>query len=210
MDLTIKSLSPELAADYLDFFDHRAFSDGSPYYPCYCCAFQMTKRQIQEEFFDRAKTNGGGAEAFRLAMRDYAGRMIAAGRLRGYLAFDGGQAVGWCNANDRANYVRTGEFDLEDVPEDEAPPVPDGERVRSIVCFAVAPDYRGRGIASALLHRVCEDAAKDGCAAVEGYPAVREEQSVLAFTGPVGMYEKAGFTCAGRRDGTLVMRKNLP
>ena len=35
MALTIKPLSPELAADYLDFFDRRAFSDGSPYYPCY-------------------------------------------------------------------------------------------------------------------------------------------------------------------------------
>lgn len=210
MDLTIKPLSPELAADYLDFFDRRAFSDGSPYYPCYCCAFQMTKRQIQEEFFDRAGANGGGTEAFRLAMRHYAERMTGEGRLRGYLAFDGGLAVGWCNANDRENYVRTGEFDLEDVPENEAPPVPGGERVRAIVCFAVAPDYRGKGIASALLRRVCGDAAKDGCAAVEGYPAVREEQGVLNFTGPVRMYEKEGFVPIDRRGDTLVMRKNLP
>ncbi len=209
MALTIKPLSPELAADYLDFFERRAFSDGSPYYPCYCCAFQMTMGQIQAEFFDRARTGGGGTEAFRLAMRDCAERMIGEGRLRGYLAFDGGEVVGWCNANDRENYVRTGEFSLEDIPEDGDDPAPEGERVRSIVCFAVAPDCRGRGIASTLLHRVCEDAAGDGCTAVEGYPVAREELETLDFTGPMRMYEKAGVICVDRRGGTLVMRKNL-
>ena len=33
--ITIKRLTPDLLEDYLDFFDHRAFSDGSPFYPCY-------------------------------------------------------------------------------------------------------------------------------------------------------------------------------
>lgn len=158
MALTIKPLSPELAADYLDFFERRAFSDGSPYYPCYCCAFQMTMGQIQAEFFDRARTGGGGTEAFRLAMRDCAERMIGEGRLRGYLAFDGGEVVGWCNANDRENYVRTGEFSLEDIPEDGDDPAPEGGagplyrllRCRAGLpgqrdCFhAAAPGVRGR------------------------------------------------------------------
>lgn len=209
MELTIKPLTPELAADYLDFFDHRAFSDGSPYYPCYCCAFQMTKAQIRKEFFERARADGGGTEAFRLAMRDYAEKMIGEGRLRGYLAFDGEKAVGWCNANDRANYVRTGEFDLDEVPEDE--PASDGGcgRVRSIVCFEIAPGWRGRGIASALLRRVCDDAGRDGYDAVEAYPVLRERREPLDFTGPVGLYEKAGFVRVDRRGDTLVMRKDL-
>ena len=41
-EITIKALSPDLEKDYFDFFDNRAFSDGSPYYPCYCNAFNMS------------------------------------------------------------------------------------------------------------------------------------------------------------------------
>ena len=37
--ITIKRLTPDLLEDYLDFFDYRAFSDGSPFYPCYCSAY---------------------------------------------------------------------------------------------------------------------------------------------------------------------------
>ena len=44
--ITIKALSPELENDYFDFFDNRAFSDGSPYYPCYCNAFNMSVGEI--------------------------------------------------------------------------------------------------------------------------------------------------------------------
>ena len=205
MELVIKRLTPELTAEYLDFFDHRAFSDGSPYYPCYCCAFQMTKGQIQKEFLDC----GGGTETVRLAMRDCARRMIGEGRLQGYLAFDDGLAVGWCNANDRVNYVRTGEFDLDKVPEDEPPFDGGGGRVKSVVCFEIAPEWRGQGIASALLRRVCDDAGKDGYDAVEAYPVLRERREPLDFTGPVGMYEKAGFVRVDRRGDTLVMQKKM-
>jgi len=31
LNLTIKPLTPELAADYFDFFENRAFTDASPY-----------------------------------------------------------------------------------------------------------------------------------------------------------------------------------
>lgn len=40
-DIIIKALKSELIEDYFDFFDNRAFSDGSPYYPCYCNAFNL-------------------------------------------------------------------------------------------------------------------------------------------------------------------------
>jgi len=46
MDITIKPLTPELAGDYFDFFENRAFTDDSPY-RCYCQMFQMSKAQHQ-------------------------------------------------------------------------------------------------------------------------------------------------------------------
>jgi len=44
MELTIKPLTPALAADYFDFFENRAFTDDSPY-RCYCQVFQMSKAE---------------------------------------------------------------------------------------------------------------------------------------------------------------------
>ena len=70
MAIEIKALTPDLEEDYFDFFDHRAFSDGSPYYPCYCNAFNMSIAEInamQEE----AQRNGTGRRPLRsFAVRD--------------------------------------------------------------------------------------------------------------------------------------------
>lgn len=56
MNLMIKRMTPELAEDFFDFFDKRAFSDNSPYYPCDCNAFQMTKEQIEADFFGQIQS----------------------------------------------------------------------------------------------------------------------------------------------------------
>ena len=210
MMYTLKRLTPDLLEDYLDFFDHRAFSDSSPFYPCYCSAFNMSRERIQKEFFRQAEINGGGSDGWQKALRDSAVRMVANGEIQGYLAYDRDLAVGWCNANDRLSYSRVGEFDLSDVPPDE--PCDDCQyrgRVKSVVCFEIAPEYRGKGIATLLLEAVCRDARAEGYAYVEAYPVTDEGLQGLAFTGPKRLYEKAGFTVTARRENILVMRKQL-
>ena len=42
MNLIIKPLTKSTADDFFDFFDNHAFSDGSPYAPCYCNGFYLT------------------------------------------------------------------------------------------------------------------------------------------------------------------------
>lgn len=209
MGIIIKRLVPDLATDYFDFFDNRAFSDGSPYAPCYCGAFNMSKEQIQKEFFEQAAKEGGGAEVIKNAMRHSAERLVAKNIIQGYLAYDGNTAIGWCNANDRRSYARVGEFSLDDVPEVKSDALPEPGTVKSIACFEIAPEYRGRGIASALLERVCQDAAEDGYAIVEAYPVVRDTREALDFTGPVRLYEKAGFVPVTQERTMLVMQKRL-
>ena len=86
-EITIKALSPDLEKDYFDFFDNRAFSDGSPYYPCYCNAFNMSAGEI-EAMRDQAKQYGGGIEGWKRSLRETAVRMVRQGLIRGYLAFD--------------------------------------------------------------------------------------------------------------------------
>lgn len=208
MNIEILALTPELENAYFDFFDNRAFSDGSPYYPCYCNAFNMSAAEIREELHKRARIYGGGTEGWKRVLRESAVRMVRAGKIRGYLAFDQGISVGWCNANDRMNYYRVGEFDLCDVPEDKI--ASDCQRkgsIKSIVCFEISPEYRGKGIASQLLNRVCADAKKEGYDFVEAYPVEQSQNNTLAFTGPIHLYEKAGFTEFSRMGTTITMRK---
>ena len=49
-------------------------------------------------------------------------------------------------------------------------------RTISIVCFEIAPEYRGQGIASAFIEQVCVDAKEKGYVAVEGYAKVIEHR----------------------------------
>ena len=103
-------------------------------------------------------------------------------------------------SNERLNYYRTGEFDLRTPPEDEEATNCSGRgQVKAIVCFEIAPDYRGKGIASMLLERVCEDAKAEGFKYVEAYPVKDGGYMGMAFTGPMHMYEKAGFVYRGKQ-----------
>lgn len=83
------------------------------------------------------------------------------------------------------------------------------EKIKSIVCFEIAPEYRGKGIATALLNRVCEDAVQEGYDKIEVYPVVRDTYEKLDFTGPIHMYEKAGFVRVSQHGKELVMQKIL-
>lgn len=208
--IVIRPLAPELAEDYFDFFDNRAFSDGSPFFPCYCNAFNMPLEQFQKEVLVKAKEYGG-AEGWQRALRESAYQMVLNGEIRGYLAYDGDLAIGWCNANDRRKYYRVGAFDLSKAPEDSAPEYcPHEGYIKAIVCFEIAPEYRGMGIAGMLLDRVCADAEQEGFSYVEAYPEDEDDpKGTLGFTGPLKLYRNAGFTEIEHTDTTYIVRKKL-
>lgn len=193
MNLIIKPLTLDLTPDYLDFFDKRAFSDDNPCGPCYCTGPSMdeaSERQMASEFGNDVKGT----------VRRYAVQLLAEGKIHGYLAFDGDRAIAWCNAGDMDAYVSW---------------IPDAARrnacgrTMSIVCFAIAPAYRGRGVATALLARAIADAGSEGYLAVEGYARVHEDRVFYDYHGPMRLYEKAGFVEVARLDDTVVMRKQL-
>ena len=139
MDITIKRLTPELSDDYFGFFENRAFTDNSPY-RCYCQMYQMTIEQAKD-----ALDNADVADIGRIS-REVAERQIKLGALQGYLAYDGSLAIGWCNCNDKANFP--GESSTGD--KFYAPPE---KREKAVVCFEIAPEYRGKGVATALLQQ---------------------------------------------------------
>ncbi len=170
----------------------------------------MSQKQIQDELYAQAAEYGGGQGNWKKALRESAARMVANGKIQGYLVYDDAAAIGWCNANDRLSYYRVGEFDLSNVPQDEICDYcrKKGE-IKSVVCFEIAPEYRGKGIAALLLRRVCQDAESEGYTYVEAYPMTGESALGLAFTGPKRLYEKAGFQIAAQKGNMLVMRKKL-
>ena len=192
--IVIKRLISELNDDYLDFFDNRAFTDNNPNGPCYCTSPNQDAETIQK-MVGEFKLHG-----VKETVRKYAAEMLGRNEIQGYLAYDGELAVGWCNAADMESYAGfVPAFARENAR---------GKTV-SIVCFEIAPEYRGMGIASALIGRVCSDAKAAGYAAVEGYPRISEERNNFDYQGPVRLYEKAGFREAARENGQAVMRKIL-
>jgi len=195
MNLSIKPLAPELVADYFDFFENRAFTDDSPY-RCYCQVYQMSKTQYQAIYDDVAKNPGP-------ASRAEAERQIANGILRGYLAFVDGLSIGWCNANDRANYP------AEPVYDDTPFHAPAENREKAVVCFEIAPEYRGKGVATALLQKVINDAKVEGYNTVVGFPVISDERYEWDCAGPIRLFEKAGSFKVSEKDGRMVMRKEL-
>lgn len=193
MNYEIKALNPELTDDYLEFFDHLAFSDGNPNGPCYCTSPTMdpeTEKKMVSEFGDDIKGT----------LRRYAVEMLNKGMIHGYLAFDKEVPIGWCNASDMDSYTAF---------------VPDFARQNkcgktfSVVCFEIAPQYRGKGLATAFLEHICKEAKEQGFAAVEGYAKLYIDPEYLDFNGSIGLYERVGFTEVMRNEETVIMRKML-
>ncbi len=192
--ISIKPLTPELNKDYLDFFDNRAFTDDNPNGPCYCTSPNQDEEEIKQMVGE-----------FRLfgvkdTVRKYAVKMLEENKISGYLAYDGEISIGWCNAADMESYVGfVPQFAREKIC---------GKTI-SIVCFEIAPEYRGRGIASAFIDRICGDARDKGYVAVEGYANLSDIRNDFDYQGPVRLYEKAGFVEVAREKGQVVMRKVL-
>ncbi len=191
--IEIEKLDVNNSSDYLDFFDHRAFSDENPNGPCYCTSPNMCpsiEKKMVSEFSNGVKET----------LRKYAVKMLDNQEISGYLAYDGDLSIGWCNC---ANLNSYSQFIPEVAKENKL------ERTISVVCFEIAPNYRKQGIATAFLSRICSDAKKEGYNYVEGYVKRRVNQTEFDYTGPQRLYLKAGFSEVLSDDKYIVMRKKL-
>ena len=191
MKLEIRKLAPGMAEDYVRFFDETPHYHGVAEQKCYCVCFAGA---------DSESVDFSTAEKRRALAAEY----VRDGALQGYLAAVDGRIVGWCNANERGNCVKclSWRMFMQKVPLD-------GARVKSVFCFAVAPEMQRKGVATALLERVCEDAKAEGYDFVEVYPNRTFVDTAEEFHGPLEMYRRSGFEVAEEIDGMLVMRKSL-
>ncbi len=126
--LSVAALSIEKTDDFLRFFDSEAFVDNPDWSGCYCQCFYEDHNELV--WRDQS------AERNRATARE----RIRAGTMQGYLAYAGGQPIGWCSAAPRA---------LFRVLDDE--PVANAQTIGQIMCYLVAPAYRGQGAAGCRL-----------------------------------------------------------
>ena len=78
-----------------------------------------------------------------------------------------------------------------------------------IVCFTIAQDWRGQGVATTLLNAALRDLAACGVQTVSAYPVLEDASQEHNYTGPLPLYQKAGFTLVARQPGRARMEKRL-
>jgi GNAT superfamily N-acetyltransferase len=118
---------------------------------CWCMEWRLPREQWRAQV---------GA-ANRLALQ----ALVDAGVAPGVLAYRGAEAVGWCAVAPRAELVglqAAGHFAAFDAPD-----------VWSIVCFYIAPAFRGQGLMDRILAAAVEHALQAGASVIEAYPVDR-------------------------------------
>ena len=188
-EFTVRELSPVLLGDWLSFFDHDAFADNPDWAGCYCHFFHAD--HDQRPFDDRPASENRTASS----------NLIAAGRLKGYLAYADGKPVGWCQAAPR--------FQIPNIEKDESLHAGDAGQVGSIVCFAVAQPYRRQRVASRLLEAACSGLRAQGMTIAEAYPRLHVEADAANYHGPLSLYLDAGFTVFREFERLVIVRKDL-
>jgi GNAT superfamily N-acetyltransferase len=163
---------------WLNFFDKRAFSDHKEWKTCYCTYYYYPR-------FDSSKK-------LERSRREYAKWLIENNLMNGYLVFEGGKAIGWCNVGPKKNYPKL-------VKKNHG-----YDGIKSIVCFVIEKGYRGKGIAKAILKRIIKDSKKDDTKRIEAYPNLRAKNEFSHYHGPVDMYLKEGFEMEKSGNSTRV------
>lgn len=165
--MRIIKLSRRNVDAWLDFFDNRAFSDHNAWKGCYCTYYYYPK-------FEVGKNVGR-------SRREYAKWLIENNKMTGYLVYEKGKVIGWCNAGPKQNYSKL----------NRANQLHKG--TKSIVCFILEARYRGQGIAKKILRRIIKDSKQDGTEKLEAYPNIRAKNQFGHYHGPIDMYLKEGF-----------------
>lgn len=204
MELEIQKLSVDLCSDYLRYFDQMREEDYEEFTGCYCVWYHWCEQYESK----RVSYEKSGGSCFK---RDLARRLINEGKLQGYLAYSNAQVVGWVNANDKENYDRLSRVNRPELWEFKESIAPNQQepKVKSIVCYSIAPEFRRQGIAGNLLERICKDAKRDGYDYVEAYPGLGSDNVHRNYHGPLAMYEKQGFHMVKELDGEVIVRKDV-
>lgn len=169
----------------------RLFGPRGAHSGCWCMWWRCSRREFEKN------GNRGNRAAFR--------QLVEQGIPTGILAYAAGEPVGWCSVAPRSSYpslLRSRTLR----PVDERP-------AWSIVCFFVARQWRGKGVARALARAAIEHVREHGGDLLEAYPTNprgRRLAAVSSYMGTPGILTAAGFReCARPSEARIVMRRGI-
>ena len=167
--LTIHPVTPALAADLSDLMD-----DVAPARRCSCMYWRIgsgyRKRQPEDNREDLLS-------------------VIEEGPPPGLLAFDGDDALGWCQVTPKLDLPALEASQFGAASDD----LPDHGPVWSISCIVIRTGHRRRGIATALIEAAIEFSRQKGAVVLEAYPLDAATSSSGSFTGYASTFERLGF-----------------
>jgi len=130
--------------------------------------------------------------------------LVEAGEFTGLIAYRGRTPVGWLSLGPRESYAKLRRSPVMK-PVDDQP-------VWSIICFVVPSEFRGEGVARALLDGAIAFARKRKVKLLEAYPvdkAARSQDDSMWF-GAKSMFDSAGFKeVARRKPARPIVRRSL-
>lgn len=195
LQVNVRRLKPDLLGDFLQFFDKEAFADFPEWSGCFCGFYETPG-----EGWDP------GPKAAPVHRAEKAER-IRAGKATGLLAYADGKVVGWCNAQRRSDFVNMRRYSVAvDDPE---------EPVGSIMCFVVAPGYRGKRVCTTLLNAACDMFRSEALTIAEGYPITNHSRAgeipwaEANYKGPLSVYLRSGFQIHRQLERFAIVRKQL-
>lgn len=188
MDLVIKPLTAEMAELFTTYLSGLHF-DHAPHWATCFCRYYYLDGPTEEWMARSGETNRKEAIA-----------EIEAGRMNGYLAFDGDQCIGWCNAADANQFAR-----IKDAVEEYCM----DDKVGCTICFVIHPEYRNRGVARSLLETAITEFKKRGYDAMIALPFEAKDSPEKRYRGTINMYEQMGYKEIERQDSASIMWLDL-
>jgi GNAT superfamily N-acetyltransferase len=190
MKIQVKGIGPKLWGDLEQLFGEKGACGG-----CWCLWWRIEPGEKWQDV--------KGREA-KKRLRE----MIENGRVRGFIAYDGDEPVGWCTFGKRTDFPRLNRARTLQCD--------DADAISCVPCFYVKNRYRKKGVSTELLKAAVTALANEGETIVEGYPVKptkpgnKDIPGAFAFTGTISLFEKEGFVLAGSSlTSKLRYRKSL-
>lgn len=177
--LTVAPLTPARWPDLEAIFNAKGCSVARG---CWCMAYRLTGSHDPPPGKTRSQDNRAALKA-----------LVDAGNPPGLIGYRGKIPVGWISIGPREDYKRLVRSPVMKAVDDKP--------VWSVICFVVPAEFRGQGVARALLDGAIAYAKKHGAKRVEAYPVDKPGRSndEYMWFGAKSMYDKAGFDEVARR-----------
>ncbi len=185
-DVEIHPVAPDRVEHFLAFMDYDAMVGVPQNSACYC----LEPHELKPGEVPIAVTHW-------TERRETMAALLREGKAFGYLAYVDGVPAGWVNASKRGDCTLFRRGDAEDAT------------TVSVPCFAIAPPYRGHGLAQRLLDRVVADAVSRDASQVEAYPLKDDGDAFSNFRGAKTMFGAAGFADVKERTHDVVVRREV-